>query len=142
MIWQQVLIAKQLLVADDIASRQYPLHVQVYLGLCLSGSLMVLVDAITRQICISLNYSMMVAQRHSCYGWKWYFLAKKHYTIQKNIHNSAKTYGILLKYKGFESLRIWFHSSYGWKWYFLAKKHYTIQKNIHNSAKTYGILLK
>ena len=31
------------------------------------------------------------------YGWKWYFLAKKHFIIQKNIHNSPKTYGILLK---------------------------------------------
>ena len=34
---------------------------------------------------------------HSCYGWKWHFLAKKHYTIQKNIHKSVKTYDILLK---------------------------------------------
>ena len=42
--------------------------------------------------------------RHRCYDWKWHFLAKKHYTIWKNIHNSGKTYGILLKSKGFESL--------------------------------------
>ena len=34
---------------------------------------------------------------HSCYGWKQHFLAKKHYAIQKNIYNSAKTYGVLLK---------------------------------------------
>ena len=33
----------------------------------------------------------------SSFGWKWHFLAKKHYTIQKNIHNSSKTFDILLK---------------------------------------------
>ena len=42
--------------------------------------------------------------QHTRYGWKWPFLAKKHHTIKKNIHNSAKKYDILLKQKGFESL--------------------------------------
>ena len=41
--------------------------------------------------------SKQLLAHHSCYGWKWYFLAKKHYAIYKNIHNSAKTYGIFLK---------------------------------------------
>ena len=32
------------------------------------------------------------------YGWKWHFLAKKLTQYRKTfIHNSAKTYGILLK---------------------------------------------
>ena len=34
---------------------------------------------------------------HSCYGWEWHFLARNHYAKLKNIHNSAKTYDILLK---------------------------------------------
>ena len=25
-----------------------------------------------------------ISAGHSCYGWKWHFFAKKHYTIQKN----------------------------------------------------------
>ena len=37
--------------------------------------------------------------RHSCYDWKWPFLAKKNHTKQKNIHNSAKTYDTLINKK-------------------------------------------
>ena len=42
-------------------------------------------------------YSEFAAMK-SCYGWKWHFLAKKQHTAkQKNIHNSARTYDILIK---------------------------------------------
>ena len=33
----------------------------------------------------------------NCYGLEMTLLAKKHHTVQKNIHNSAKTFDILLK---------------------------------------------
>ena len=44
---------------------------------------------------VILNHSPDMV--HSCYGWKWHFSAKKKNMKQKNIHNSAKTYDILLK---------------------------------------------
>ena len=35
---------------------------------------------------------------HSCYGWKWPFLAKKTSHKIEKIHDSAKTFDILIKY--------------------------------------------
>ena len=48
-------------------------------------------------------------QYHSCYGWKWPFLAEDHHTKLKNIHNSVKqNIWYSDKMKGFWKLIIWF----------------------------------
>ena len=52
---------------------------------------------ITKMAIVSHIINPFLLTFHSCYGWKWHFLAKKHLTKQKNINDSAKTYDILIK---------------------------------------------
>ena len=49
-----------------------------------------------------LSLSNLPAGCHSCYGWKWHFLAKKQ-QYRKTFITQPK-HGILLKYKVLESL--------------------------------------
>ena len=68
MIQEQVLsqVAQSQLVADDIAFRQYASHVQLYLGLCLSGRLMILVDAMTRSYDQTFTMHSQFSQSGTC----------------------------------------------------------------------------
>ena len=75
-----------------------------YLGKC-STQLAELVPLVSLvfSVLAGLILFMLKLGKNSCFSWKWPFFDKKHHTKFKKIHNSAKTYDNLVKWKDSES---------------------------------------